>query len=140
MVIDENTKTALENLIYCGIVCEQNAAAGTVKVTREDKGDKVTGELFVLQRGTKETKDFWIPAIGDAVLCIQLPNFSGKGTGEGFVLGAFYSSVDAPVESSPEARSVHFADGSYVKSDGAGNMEIHAAGNLTITGATVNIN
>ncbi len=140
MVIDENTKTALENLIYCGIVCEQNAAAGTVKVTREDKGDKVTGELFVLQRGTKATKDFWMPAIGDAVLCIQLPNFSGKGTGEGVVLGAFYSSVDAPVESSPAARSVHFADGSYVKSDGGGNMEIHAAGNLTITGATVNIN
>lgn len=140
MDIDRKTKTALENLIYTGVVCEQNAAAGTVKVTREDKGDKVTGELFVLQRGTKATKDFWLPAVGEAVLCLQLPNFSGKGTGEGFVLGAYYSTVDAPVESSTAARSVHFADGSYVKSDGGGNMEIHAAGKLTITGATVHIN
>ncbi len=140
MDIDEKTKKALENLIFTAVVCEQNAAKGTVKVTREDKADKVSNDMFVLQRGTKATKDFWIPAIGDEVLCIQAPNFSGKGTGDGFILGAIYSTVDAPVEDDPKARSVHFADGSYVKSDGAGNMEIHAAGNLTITGAMIYIN
>lgn len=140
MDIDEKTKKALENLIFTAVVCEQNAAKGTVKVTREDKADKVSNDMFVLQRGTKATKDFWIPAIGDEVLCIQAPNFSGKGTGDGFILGAIYSTVDAPVEDDPKARSVHFADGSYVKSDGAGNMEIHAAGNLTITGDMIYIN
>ena len=140
MDIDEKTKKALENLIFTAVVCEQNAAKGLVKVTREEKGSKVSNDMFVLQRGTKATKDFWIPAIGDEVLCIQAPNFSGKGTGDGFVLGAIYSSVDAPVETDPKVRSVHFADGSYVKSDGEGNMDIHAAGVLTITGETVKIN
>ena len=140
MDIDEKTKEALENLIFTAVVCEQNAAQATVKVTREDKGNKVSNDMFVLQRGTKATKDFWMPAIDDEVLCIQAPNFSGKGTGDGFVLGAIYSSVDKPRETDSKARSVHFADGSYVKSDGAGNMEIHAAGNLTITGAMIYIN
>ncbi|WP_297569514.1 hypothetical protein [uncultured Anaerovibrio sp.] len=140
MDIDEKTKKALGNLIFTAVVCEQNAVNGTVKVTREDKGNKVSNDMFVLQRGTKATKDFWIPAVGDEVLCIQAPNFSGKGTGDGFIVGAIYSSVDAPVETDPKARSVHFADGSYVRSDGAGNMEIHAAGHLEITGATIDIN
>lgn len=140
MDIDEKTKKALENLIFTAVVCEQNAAKGTVKVTREDKGNKVSNDMFVLQRGTKATKDFWIPAIGDEVLCIQAPNFSGKGTGDGFILGAIYSSVDAPVENNPDVRSVHFADGSFVKSDGGGNIEIMATGNFIVNAANIYLN
>ena len=55
MDIEPKTKQALENMFFYGVVCEQNPAAGTARVTREDKEGKVTAELMVLQRGTKST-------------------------------------------------------------------------------------
>lgn len=70
---------------------------------------------------------------------MRLPNISGKGTGEGFVLGAIYSDVDKPKESNADVRSVRFPDGSYVKYEG-GNIEINATGNVTITGANIYLN
>lgn len=140
MDIDVKTKSALENLIFYGIVSSQDPAKGTVRVIREDKENKVTAELMVLQRGTKDTKDFWIPAIGDQVLCIQTPNFSGKGVGDGFVLGAFYSTRDVPVEDDVATQSIHFPDGSYVQYKD-GNINIHAAGDVNITsGGHINLN
>ena len=89
-------KKTLENLIFYGTVCALTPQAGTVRVCREEKGNKVTNDLFVLQRGSSESKDYWMPAIGDQVLCVQMPNFSGSGVGDGFVLGTFFSSTDAP--------------------------------------------
>ena len=140
MAIDYGTKTVLENMFFVGVVTSVNASEGTVRVTRQDKDNKVTGELMVLQRGTVSTKDFWLPGIDDQVLCLLLPNYSGKGTGTGFVLGAFYSAADKPVESDPGTRSVHYADGSYIRASG-GNIEIHAAGDVTITsGGNINLN
>lgn len=136
MAID---KSALENLFFIGRVSSVNPATGCAVVTRPDKDDKVTGELMVLQRGTTATKEYWLPAIDDQVLCVMLPNFSGKGIGTGFVLGAFYSELDTPQESDPEARSMRFPDGSYIRYQG-GNIEIHATGNVTITGANINLN
>lgn len=139
MAIDSGTKTTLENLFFIGRVSSINPLTGCVTVTRPDKDDKVTGELMVLQRGTASTKEYWLPAVDDQVLCVMLPNFSGKGTGTGFVLGAFYSTVDVPMESDPEARSIRFPDGSYVRYQG-GNIEIHATGDVTITGANIHLN
>lgn len=139
MDIDPKSKRAMENMFFEGIVSSQDAASGTVRVTRPDKGDKVTGPMVVGVRGTKATKDFWMPAIGDQVLCLQLPNFSGKGVGEGWVLAARYSNVDASVESDPAVRSVHYADGSYIKNSG-GAIEIHASSSITLTAPNIYIN
>lgn len=58
-------KKTLENLIFYGTVCALTPQAGTVRVCREEKGNKVTNDLFVLQRGSSESKDYWMPAIGD---------------------------------------------------------------------------
>jgi phage baseplate assembly protein V len=129
----------LSKLFFTGYVSKRNDDKGTVIVTRPDKGNVTTKELAVLQRGTHATKEYWMPAIDDQVLCIRLPNISGKGTGEGFVLGAIYSDVDKPKESNADVRSVRFPDGSYVKYEG-GNIEIHATGNVTITGANIYLN
>lgn len=73
--MDISAKGLLENLIFIGNVSSLNPAQGTVRVTRPDKGDKVTSDMAVLQRGTKDSKDYWMPAVGDQVLCMQLPNF-----------------------------------------------------------------
>ena len=132
MDIEPKTKQALENMLFYGVVCEQNPAAGTARVTREDKEGKVTAELMVLQRGTKSTKDFYMPAIGDQVLCVQTPNFSGKGTGDGFILGAFYSNIDPPPKDAANKTRVLDHTGDVIWRIG-GKLSIHA-GTLDIVG------
>lgn len=129
----------LSQYIFIGIVSSYGSRDGTVVVTRPDQDDRTSAELYVMSRGTKETKDYWMPAIGDAVLCILLPNTSGSGPGEGFVIGAHYSDADTPAESDPHIRSIRYKDGSYIVNK-SGAMEIHASQSLTITAPKININ
>lgn len=64
------------NFFFVGIVTDVNPAEGTVIVTRPDKNDRTTAALKVIQRGTCKTKDYWMPAVNDQVLCLVLPNVS----------------------------------------------------------------
>lgn len=131
---------ALSQYIFIGIVSSYGTEhPGTVIVTRPDQEDRTSAELYVMSRCTKDTKDYWMPDIGEAVLCILLPNTNGKGPGEGFVIGAHYSEVDAPVETDTSVRSIRYKDGSYIVNDN-GNIEIHASKHLTLTAPTIDIN
>ena len=130
MATDE-TQRLLEGLFFVGTVSTQNPSDGTVSVYREDK-DKVTENLFVLQRGSASTKDFWIPSVGDKVLGIQTPNFGGKGVGEGYVLGSYYNDTDtAPGEASATTRVLNHP-GDVILNVG-GTFSVHA-GTLDISG------
>lgn len=131
MDTDAQTQKLMEGMFFVGVVSTQNPQAGTVNVYREDK-DKVTEDLFVLQRGTAVTKDFWMPAVGDKVLCIQTPNFGGKGVGEGYVLGSYYNATDTtPGEASATTRVLnHKGD---VVWNVSGTFKVHA-GTLDIVG------
>ena len=129
----------LSKYIFIGIVSQYGETPGTVIVTRPDQDNRTTAELFVLSRCTKETKDYWMPDINEAVMCILLPNASGKGPGEGFVIGAHYSEVDAPAETDTSVRSIRYKDGSYIVNDN-GAIEIHASKSLTLTAPKININ
>ncbi|MBQ8697924.1 MAG: phage baseplate assembly protein V [Schwartzia sp.] len=129
----------LSKYIFIGIVSQYGETPGTVIVTRPDQDNRTTAELFVLSRCTKETKDYWMPDINEAVMCILLPNASGKGPGEGFVIGAHYSEVDAPAETDTSVRSIRYKDGSYIINDN-GAIEIHASKSLTLTAPKIDIN
>ncbi len=129
----------LSKYIFIGIVSQYGETPGTVIVTRPDQDNRTTAELFVLSRCTKETKDYWMPDINEAVMCILLPNASGKGPGEGFVIGAHYSEVDAPAETDTSVRSIRYKDGSYIVNDN-GAIEIHASKFLTLTAPRIDIN
>lgn len=139
----------IKRLIRVGTVSSVNAVAGTVRVAFSAQDDMVTYELPVVTRGSKSNKDYWLPDVDEQVLCLFLPNVSGRGVCEGFVLGTFYSSVDAPVESSVDVHAFKFGDGSVVKHDrstgkltinATGDIEIIAGGKVTINGTTINLN
>ncbi len=129
----------MSEYIFIGVVCKYGETPGTVIVRRPDKDDRTTTELYVLNRCTHLTKDFWMPDIDDQVLCILTPNASGKGPGAGYVAGAIYSDADPPAESDPSTRSIRYKDGSYIVNKG-GAMEIHASKSLTLTAPQININ
>lgn len=134
MAVDKVSK-----MIFVGIVSKRNDAEGRVTVTRPDRDNQQSAELAVLQRGTHGTKEYWMPAIGDQVVCLHLPNEGGKGSGVGYVLGAVYSDKDKPAEQDADVRSTVFPDGSYVRYEN-GNIHIHAAGEVFISGKNIYLN
>lgn len=139
----------IKKLIRVGTVSSVNPAAGTVRVAFAAQDDMVTYELPVITRGSKNNKDYWLPDVDEQVLCLFLPNVSGRGVCDGFVIGTFYSSVDAPVENSGDVHAVKYGDGTIIKHDrrtgkltinATGDIDIIAGGNVTINGQTINLN
>lgn len=139
----------IKRLIRVGTVSSVNAAAGTVRVAFAAQDDMVTYELPVITRGSKNNKDYWLPDVDEQVLCLFLPNTSGRGVCDGFVLGTFYSSVDAPVENRGDVHAVKYGDGTIIKHDrstgkltinATGDIDIIAGGNVTINGQTIYLN
>lgn len=139
----------IKRLIRVGTVSSVNVAAGTVRVAFAAQDDMVTYELPVITRGSKNNKDYWLPDVDEQVLCLFLPNTSGRGVCDGFVLGTFYSSVDAPVENSGDVHAVKYGDGTIIKHDrstgkltinATGDIDIIAGGKITINGQTIYLN
>ncbi|WP_337393861.1 phage baseplate assembly protein V [Phascolarctobacterium succinatutens] len=129
----------IKNLIRIGTVSAVNGESCSARVAFEDKDNMVSAELPIITIGSKQTKAYWLPEVGTQVLCIFQPNASGSGISKGFIIGAFYSTQDAPVEKNADVRSVTFADGSFIRYQN-GNIEINATGKLLLKGATVEIN
>lgn len=129
----------LKNIIRKGKISTVDGAACRAKVVFEDCDDLVSDWLPVLQPFTGGSKSYFVPEIGTPVVCLFQMNPSGAGLSDGVILGAYYDSGSPPAESDPDVRSVQFPDGSYIRYD-HGSLEIHAAGAVVITGATVSIN
>lgn len=129
----------IKDLIRIGRVSSINPLKCTAKVTFPDKDDMVSDELPILTIGTNKTKAYFLPAIDTQVLCIFLPNNSGKGINDGFVLGCIYSDEDMPVENNEKVVSINFDDGSYIRFDN-GNIEIHGSKTVKITAPKIDLN
>lgn len=129
----------IKNLIRIGTVSAINGASCSARVAFEDKDNMVSAELPIITIGSKQTKAYWLPEVGTQVLCIFQPNASGSGISKGFVIGAFYSTQDAPVEKNADVRSITFADGSFIRYND-GDIEINAKGRLVLKGSTILIN
>lgn len=84
--------------------------------------------LPVLQRGAHELADYWLPSVGDTVVC----GFYSDASEEGCVIGSFYQAGDPPPVSGDRVYYTTFPDGSLVKWDN-GELTITAT-----TGATIN--
>ncbi len=129
----------IKNLIRVGRVSSVNGSECSARVTFGDKDDLVSAELPVITIGSKGTRAYWVPEVDTQVVCIFDPNVSGSGLSPGFIIGAFYSDEDTPVESDASVRSITFADGSFIRYNN-GNIEINAKGNLVLKGANITLN
>ena len=81
----------VRNLIRLGVVSSKNTANMTVRVVFDGKENLVSAELPVLNRGSQQAKDYWLPDVGEQVVCLFLPNSNGNGVNEGYVLGSHFS-------------------------------------------------
>lgn len=144
-----NVATLLRNIIRVGRISSVDTKANTAKVYFPDKDNTLSYDLHIINRASKDDKDYWVPDIDEQVLCLMLPNVSGNGVQEGFILGSFYSTADPPVIDDTNKRAIHFKDGGYIVHDRSnGNLDIYvtgainikADGDVKINGATINLN
>ncbi|WKT76946.1 phage baseplate assembly protein V [Lysinibacillus fusiformis] len=126
--------------IQVGEVTIVDPTQGTARVKIEEQDGKVSSPLNILFRGTLKDKDYWMPKIGEHVLCA----FTKQS--EGFILGAFYSDGTTPPRTDPEKRCIEFEDGSFIEYDAKtrnlflkieGELNIETKGTVTINGQTL---
>lgn len=136
----------IKNMIRVGIVSSVDVANMTAKVMFTDKTDGngaplISANLSILSRGSRKHKEYWVPDIDEQVLCVFLPNVSGCGSSDGYIVGCIYSSVDEPIKTGEGIRRIDFGDGSYVEHNrNTGDMTIHATGTIRITGSKIYLN
>ena len=109
----ERLEALFLRMVRVGIVTQVFSNQGTVRVKFDDQDGEVSYELPVIFKKTQKDKDYWLPDVGEQVLCVFLP----YGIEQGFVLGAFYSEVDKPPVKDKNKRRIEFEDGSYVEYD-----------------------
>lgn len=114
----------LSEVFFVGRVSSVDASTCSAIVIMPDADNKTTAPLTVGQRGSKSTKDFWLPAVDDQVLCMRLPNKSGKGFDSGLVICTLYSEVDMPPSGASDNTRVL---------DTPGNLTIKVGGSLNLT-------
>lgn len=98
-----------------GEVTSIDYAKAKVRVTFDDEDGMTSNWLPVMQRNTIANQDYWLPDIGEDVVCV----FFGEGAEDGFVLGSIYAGDVKPPENNGDKRTVVFKDGTRVSYDRA---------------------
>ena len=83
---------ALRSMVRVGIVSEVIPADCAARVVFEEKDETTSPILPVLTRGGKVNRDFWLPDIGEQVVCLFACN--DKNFSTGWILGAHYKEGD----------------------------------------------
>ena len=95
-----------------GIVQAQDTAHAKVRVVFPDYDEMISWWLAVVFFKTQDDKAYWIPDIGEQVVCLMdLRDEAGA------VLGAIYSSADAPPVNSADKFYLGFKDGARFEYD-----------------------
>jgi len=95
-----------------GIVQEQDVARARVRVVFPDYDQIVSWWLFVVVPKTQNDKAYWMPDIGEQVLCLMDVHDE-----DGAVLGAIYSRVDTTPVQSADKWHVSMQDGAKFEYD-----------------------
>ena len=129
---------AVRNMVRVGIVSEVIPADCAARVVFEEKDNTTSPVLSVLTRGGKVNRDFWLPDIGEQVVCLFTCN--DKNFSTGWILGAHYKAGDGNADS-VDKRRIDFSDGSFVEFDRAtGGLTIQCTGDIVVNGRTISLN
>lgn len=109
----QNLTAIVDQLIRVGKVTSTNDTNLTARVEFKDRSGIVSHNLRVLQKNTRDNKDYWMPDLDEQVLCLFLPN----GIEQGYILGSPYSDVTKADVATKEKRRVKFKDGTSVEYD-----------------------
>lgn len=105
----ENLKV-LSELIREGIVDSINPQNGTCRVVFPDKDNMPSSEYKIIYRGVSSSKDFYMPKIGEQVVCL-CPSNSSSGNSKGYIIGSIYAGNDTLPENAESNKRLLIHDG-----------------------------
>ena len=117
-----------------GVVSSVDLKKCTARVVFEDRSDVVSPDFPVMQKNTMNCKHYWMPHVGETVVCLYFSN----GQESGIIIGSVYSDVDNPVpEISDEGKDrdgVWFEDGTIIKYEpDTKTLVVDCVGEINIT-------
>ncbi len=132
-------------MIRVGKVVAVDDKTAKVRVQIEDADAVVSYWLPVVQQKTQNDKHYWLPDIGELVVCA----FYEDDWDTGFVLGAVYNDKDKPPTQTRDKFVIEFKDGTRIEYDRAehklhinvkGDILIEADGNMTLKASRIDLN
>lgn len=113
-----------------GLVKQQDVQRARVRVAFPDRDQMLSYWLPVMVFKTQDDKGYWIPDLGEQVVCLMDEHDEA-----GAVLGAIYSAADTPPVQSADKWHVAFKDGASFEYDRAA----HALAVSLPSGSTLKI-
>jgi len=133
---------ASKNVIRVGIVVERRVQGCKVRVQFPDNDMQVSYWCLVLQHKAHRDQMFWLPDLGELVVCL----FQGHAHEQGFVLGAIYSQQDLiPPAATLDRLVVRDSGGNEMLMDRRirkiriTTTELHLFGNLVVHGEVYDV-
>lgn len=122
-----------------GLVRAHDPAKCAVRVTFPDRDQLQSWWLPVVAPKTQNDKCYWLPDIGEQVVCLM-----DEYDEDGAVIGAIYSSADVTPVQSPDKLHIAFRDGCAIEYDRSGHamaIGLPSGGVLSISanGASISI-
>ncbi|HEB1405345.1 TPA: phage baseplate assembly protein V [Escherichia albertii] len=122
-------ETLLRQTIRVGVVSDINDGDVTARVTFDDQDNVTSAKLSVIVKNTDKNADYWMPDIGEQVLCI----FHPAGPQQGFILGSFYDETQKPPSNTVNKRVIRFNNGTRIEIDRESNLLlVDAIGDVTV--------
>lgn len=121
-------------MIKIGKISSIDEKKCTAKVVFPDMQNYVSGDMNIIVPFTLKAKAYYMPEIGERVLCITNDN-------EGFILGSFFAENRLPPDGDKDKAYIDFGDGTVVRYDKKEKLLeiICENGNIKIKGKSVEI-
>ena len=123
----------VSNIVRVGTVSSLMPDKGIARVEIHDADGLVSYDLPILYPKTQDDKYYWMPDIGEHVVCVFLPS----GFEQGFIIGSIYSQSDkVPVPDRDKAH-IKFSDGTTIEYDRKiHKLEVNCVGEVVVKSAT----
>lgn len=126
-------ESQISNLMRVGTVSSINESNETARVTFSERDNLVSYDLPVMVRNTLKNKDYWMPDVGETVLCCFLP----IGMEAGFIIGGFYTDGVTKPATDGNKRVTEYEDGTTIIYDRTSHLlEV----NVPASGGQVKVN
>ena len=126
-------------LVRVGIVSSTTPEQNTVRVVFEDKDNLVSSDLRILHIGSAGNKFFWMPDVGDEVVCLFPTN--DENYCDGFIIGCLFNEKQKPNAKSQDVTRLDFQDGTFIEYDRKSHkLQIECVGEIYIKGKMIYLN